>query len=151
MQRSDTENIYLFLGCSRLWRYMKLTRRRLMSFDLGEKNKTEIITKWSRFIIWPKSQIWITDVLSLWSLKRSDISVFIRLQDQWTMHDKYKLFSYSWAEISVTYWTDNNRTQFLVQVEQESLLVINVIYLFNVIHCSYLISTGITNYLIQSV
>ncbi len=28
---------HLFLGCRRLWRYMKLTRRRFMSFDLQKK------------------------------------------------------------------------------------------------------------------
>lgn len=26
--------LHLFLGCSRLWRYMNLTRRRFISFDL---------------------------------------------------------------------------------------------------------------------
>lgn len=32
--RRHTNTLHLFFGCSRLWRYMKLTRRRFISFDL---------------------------------------------------------------------------------------------------------------------
>lgn len=38
-----TSGTHLFLGCSRLWRYMKLTRRCLISFDLQKTGQEEII------------------------------------------------------------------------------------------------------------
>lgn len=42
-QMSHSTNTHLFLGCSRLWRYMKLTRRRLMSFDLQKNSRYKIM------------------------------------------------------------------------------------------------------------